>query len=60
FIPGIAANDGDFNSAVPSGNEIQTPINLERVGNWGGFFNPSSYMIRYSPYGDIEKILIRK
>ncbi len=60
FIPGIASNDGDFNAAIPEGNEIQTPINLERVGNWGGFFNPSAYIIRYSPYGDIEKILIRR
>ncbi|MDE6379675.1 MAG: hypothetical protein K2L11_04315, partial [Muribaculaceae bacterium] len=60
FIPGIAANDGDFNQSVPEGSEIQTPINLERVGNWGGFFNPSAYMIRYTPYGDIEKILIRR
>ncbi|MDE7351041.1 MAG: LysM peptidoglycan-binding domain-containing protein [Muribaculaceae bacterium] len=60
FIPGIASNDGDFNATLPDGHEIQTPINIERVGNWGGFFNPSAYMIRYSPYGDIEKILIRK
>ncbi len=60
FIPGIASNEGDFNAEVPDGNEIQTPINLERVGNWGGFFNPSAYIIRYSPYGEIEKILIRK
>ncbi|MDE5795256.1 MAG: LysM peptidoglycan-binding domain-containing protein [Muribaculaceae bacterium] len=60
FIPGIASNDGDFNASVPDGKEIQTPINLERVGNWGGFFNPSAYMIRYSPFGDIEKILIRR
>ncbi len=60
FIPGIASNEGDFNATVPEGKEIQTPINLERVGNWGGFFNPSAYIIRYSPYGDIEKILIRK
>lgn len=60
FIAGLASNEGDFNAAVPEGNEIQTPINLERVGNWGGFFNPSAYIIRYSPYGEIEKILIRK
>lgn len=60
FIPGIAYNDGDFNTSMPEGRELQTPINLERVGNWGGFFNPSAYMIRYTPYGDIEKILIRR
>ncbi len=60
FIPGIADNDGDFNADMPEGQEIQTPINLERVGNWGGFFNPSAYMIRYSPFGEIEKILMRR
>ena len=60
FIPGVASNEGDFNAAVPDGKEIQTPINLERVGNWGGFFNPSAYIIRFSPFGDIDKILIRK
>ena len=60
FIPGIAGNDGDFNASVPEGHEIQTPINLERVGNWGGFFNPSAYIIRFSPYGDIEKIFLRR
>lgn len=60
FIPGVASNDGDFNASVPDGRELQTPINLERVGNWGGFFNPSAYIIRYSPFGEIEKILIRK
>lgn len=60
FIPGIASNEGDFNADIPDGKEIQTPINLERVGNWGGFFNPSAYMIRFSPYGEVEKILIRK
>ncbi|MDE6638599.1 MAG: LysM peptidoglycan-binding domain-containing protein, partial [Muribaculaceae bacterium] len=60
FIPELAANDGDFNSTVPSRSEIQTPINLERVGNWGGFFNPYAYIIRFTPYGDIEKILLRK
>lgn len=60
FIPGVASNDGDFNASMPESHEIQTPMSLERVGNWGGFFNPSAYMIRYSPYGDIEKILLRK
>ncbi|MDE6741326.1 MAG: LysM peptidoglycan-binding domain-containing protein [Muribaculaceae bacterium] len=60
FIPGISSNDGDFNASVPESHEIQTPINLERVGNWGGFFNPSAYIIRFSPYGEIDKILLRR
>lgn len=60
FVESLATNDGDFNVAVPEGTELQTPINLQRVGNWGGLFNPSAYIIRYSPLGDVEKILIRK
>ena len=60
FIPGLASNNGDFNMPLSDGKELQTPISLERVGNWGGFFNPSAYIIRYTNYGDVEKILIRK
>ncbi len=60
FIEGLASNSGDFNEAVPDDEELQTPISLQRMGNWGGFFNPSAYIIHYTPTGDIEKILIGK
>ncbi|MDE6340694.1 MAG: LysM peptidoglycan-binding domain-containing protein [Muribaculaceae bacterium] len=60
FVPAVAKNDGDFNAYLPQVSGLQTPISLQRVGNWGGFFNPSAYMIRYNPYGEIEKILITK
>lgn len=60
FVEGLASNAGDFNEAVPEGSELQTPISLQRIGNWGGFFNPSAYIIRYAPQGDVEKIVIRK
>lgn len=59
FASGLEVNDGDFNRTVPDRQEIQTPISLRRVGNWGGFFNPSVYMIRYAPYGSVEKYVIR-
>lgn len=60
FIESLAKNDGDFNVTVPEVGEIQNPINLQRVGNWGGLYNPSAYIIRYAPLGEVEKILIRK
>lgn len=60
FVPSLASNNGDFNVPVSEGKELQTPISIERVGNWGGFFNPSAYIIHYNTYGDVEKILIRK
>lgn len=59
FASELQANDGDFNMTVPEGRELQTPISLRRVGNWGGFFNPSVYMIRYAPYGGVEKYVIK-
>lgn len=60
FIDNLAYNDGDFNKNSSLTKELQTPINLQRVGNWGGFFNPSAYVIRYNPFGEIEKILVKK
>lgn len=60
FVPGVARNDGDFNVGIPEVSELQTPISLQRAGNWSGFFNPSAYIVRYTPYGAIEKILIKK
>lgn len=60
FIENLASNEGDFNASVGEKEELQTPINLQRMGNWGGFFNPSAYVIHYQPYGDVEKILIKK
>lgn len=59
FASGLTVNDGDFNLSIPDRQEIQTPISLRRVGNWGGFFNPAVYMIRYAPYGSVEKYVIR-
>lgn len=60
FVESLASNEGDFNEISPERNELQTPINLQRVGNWGGLFNPSAYIIHYPAYGDVEKILIRR
>lgn len=60
FIQALASNNGDFNVSLPEGDELQAPINLVRVGNWGGFYNPSAYIIRYTPFGDVEKILLKK
>lgn len=59
FANSLNTNEGDFNVSLPAGSELQSPITLRRVGNWGGFFNPSVYMIRYAPYGSVEKYVIR-
>ncbi len=60
FMDNLAYNESDFNKNNNQAKELQSPITLQRVGNWGGFFNPSAYIIRYNPFGEIEKIIIGK
>lgn len=59
FIPTIERNGGDFNNNVFTSPEtLQTPISLQRVSNWGGFYNPSALLIHFTPYRTVEKINI--
>lgn len=55
FIPGMVWNQGDLNSGLPPTDTLQADIEPERVSNWGGFFNSACYMLRFTPYGTIEK-----
>ena len=61
FIPSTAENGGDFNKGFADVKEesLQTDIKLQRVNNWGGFFNPSGYLLKFHPGGYVEKILVR-
>lgn len=60
FIPTIAANKGDFNrSAIIDFTPLQSSVGLERVSNWGGFFNPTCYMLLYKPSGNVELITVK-
>lgn len=61
FIPSTARNGGDFNRGF-SGSEkpsIQSEIRLERVNNWGGFINPTGYLLKFRPGGFIDKELVK-
>ncbi|MBD5356033.1 MAG: LysM peptidoglycan-binding domain-containing protein [Bacteroides sp.] len=61
FIPSTAKNGGDFNKGFSNidGESLQTDIRLQRVNNWGGFFNPSGYLLKFRPGGYVDKDLIR-
>ena len=61
FIPSTAKNGGDFNKGFADVNDgsLQTDIQLRRVSNWGGFFNPSGYLLEFRPGGYVEKILVK-
>ena len=61
FIPLVAENHGDFNHGLNKGRKtgLQNEINLSRVNNWGGFINDISYLLRFRPGGDLERITVR-
>lgn len=58
FIPSLLANGGDFNAGMKRTATLQQSMNLERISNWGGFVNPTSYIVKFFP-GMTEKIEIR-
>ncbi len=60
FIPTIVANGGDFNRDTRiSFTPLQSDIDLERVSNWGGWFNPACYMLLYQPGKGVERITVK-
>lgn len=56
FLPASAATGGDFNGDIPEYDALQTDFDIRRVSNWGGFINPICYVVRYTPFGTVEKI----
>lgn len=56
FLPELLKNGGDISLSRPSDNLLLNNMDLERLSNWSGYFNAASYIVRYTPYGTIEKI----
>lgn len=60
FIEATAANGGDFNRDIRiDSHGLQTDFDLKRVSNWGGFLNPVAYLVKFRPYGFVEKVAIK-
>ncbi|MDE7160514.1 MAG: LysM peptidoglycan-binding domain-containing protein [Muribaculaceae bacterium] len=59
FVPGVAVTGGDFNHGVPDADSLQTAMRMERVSNWSGFYNPVTYLVRLTPYGSTDKIIVK-
>lgn len=61
FIPVVSLNGGDFNRAMRNSSfkALQADINLERINNWGGFINPTSYLIEFRPEEYINRIIVK-
>lgn len=59
FIPAVASTSGDPNRPLPASRSMQTDINLKRVSNWGGFVNPTCYILKFIPGVGIDKITLK-
>lgn len=59
FIPALAINEGDFNVTVPKADMLQMPVELNRISNWGGFYNGASMLIHYTPWRMIETDIVK-
>lgn len=58
FIPAMAESGGDLNALRPSASGVQSEFSFVRPSNWSGLYNPVVYMVRFTPYGSIEKIKV--
>lgn len=59
FIPSIVATGGDINNFKESTQSVQSDFDLERTSNWSGLINPMVYLVRFTPYGTIDKYKIK-
>ena len=58
-IEGLAKADYDLNAIGRSEGGVQSDFELSRPGNWTGLFNPIVYLVRFTPYNTIEKIIVK-
>lgn len=59
FIQQLAKSNGDINELHSmTNNTVQSAFDLKRVSNWSGFLNLPVYMIKYTQYGTVDKIIV--
>lgn len=59
FIPQFVATNGDINRFDRSDRGSQNEYELYRPANWSGLLNPIVYLVRFTPYGTIEKNIVK-
>ncbi|MDE6409043.1 MAG: LysM peptidoglycan-binding domain-containing protein [Muribaculaceae bacterium] len=59
FIPSLIKAGGDINEFRESTSSVQSDFDLVRTANWSGLINPMVYLVRFTPYGAIEKQKIK-
>ncbi len=59
FIEGLAKSGRDMNMMGASRSGAQSDFDLYRPGNWTGFMNPTVFLVRFTPFNTIEKIVVK-
>lgn len=59
FVDALGRASNDINLLRPSSRTIQSEFDLKRVSNWGGLMNPPVYLVNFTPYNTIDKIVIK-
>lgn len=59
FVSALGQASNDINLLRPSSRTIQSEFDLKRVSNWGGLMNPPVYLVNFTPYNTIDKIVIK-
>lgn len=59
FIKGLVKGNMDPNALGTSSGGVQSEFEIVRPTNWSGMLNNVVYVIRFTPYSTIEKLLVR-
>lgn len=59
FIPALIKAGLDINNTGRYENGVQSDFEIYRPGNWTGMLNPVVYLVRFTPFGTIEKIAVK-
>ncbi len=59
FIPSLINAELDINNIGSYENGVQSAFEIYRPGNWTGMLNPVVYLVRFTPFGTIDKIAVK-
>ncbi len=57
-VAGAASRYGDYTLRVPAPTPLQTGLDMRQLNAGGGYYNPVCYLVRFTPYGSVEKIVV--
>lgn len=59
FIPALIEANKDLNALKDYNEGVQSDFSFVRPANWSGLMNSLVYLVRYTPYNTIEKLVVK-